>query len=282
MALRGVFMKLSFSTLGCPGWSWEEILRQAKALGFGGVEMRGVLRELDNGKIAEFRDGTISATAARLRLLGLAVPCLDTSVTFLGEGDFSETLHSGRASMDIAAKLGSPFIRVFGDRIPSGMGRSEAAERVAEGIKELARYGEGIGVTVLQETHGDFSDSRLIMDVFSRVQSPAAGILWDVANPSEFGETPQETWGRIGPLVRHVHMKDVLRRDGELVPCLPGDGIVPMRDVMRLLGEAGYQGWLSFEWEKMWHMDLEEPETAFPAFTKYILQLFPPMALPRP
>lgn len=132
-----------------------------------------MLRELDNGKIAEFRDGTISATAARLWLVGLSVPCLDTLVAFLGKGDFAGELRSGQAAMDIAAKLGSPCIRVFGDRIPEGMSRGEALERVAKGIQSLAHYGVSIGVAALQETHGDFSESRLIMDVFSRGEAPA-------------------------------------------------------------------------------------------------------------
>ena len=35
-------MKISFSTLGCPRWSWREILAPGCALGYGGVELGGV------------------------------------------------------------------------------------------------------------------------------------------------------------------------------------------------------------------------------------------------
>ena len=35
-------MKLSLSTLGCPGWSWNEIFATAKDLGMNGIEVRGV------------------------------------------------------------------------------------------------------------------------------------------------------------------------------------------------------------------------------------------------
>jgi sugar phosphate isomerase/epimerase len=263
-------MRLSFSTLGCPRWSWGEILQQAVALGFAGVEVRGVQQELDNEKIKKFASENIAATVAELHSLGLEIPCLDTSATFLDDEDLSETLRAGRAAVDIARKLGTPFIRVFGDRIPEGMGKEEAVERVAGGIRHLAGYAEGKGVTVLQETHGDFSASPMILEVFSRISSPAAGILWDVANPSEFGETPEETWSMIGPLVRHVHIKDVSVQDGKLEPCLPGCGIIPIAGVLRTLTDAGYQGWLSFEWEKRWYASLEEPESAFPAFIRHI------------
>ena len=36
-------MKLSFSTLGTPGYSWQEITAMAKDLGFAGIELPDVL-----------------------------------------------------------------------------------------------------------------------------------------------------------------------------------------------------------------------------------------------
>lgn len=39
-------MKLSLSTLGCPGWSWNEIFATAKDLGMNGIEVRGVANEM--------------------------------------------------------------------------------------------------------------------------------------------------------------------------------------------------------------------------------------------
>ena len=35
-------MKLSFSTIGCPAYSWVDIYPMAKDLGFDGIEVRGV------------------------------------------------------------------------------------------------------------------------------------------------------------------------------------------------------------------------------------------------
>ena len=35
-------MKLSFSTLACPGYSWAELYSVAKDFGFHGIEMRGL------------------------------------------------------------------------------------------------------------------------------------------------------------------------------------------------------------------------------------------------
>ena len=44
-------MKIAFSTLGCPGWSWDEIFATAKDMGLYGIEIRGVGNEMFAPKI---------------------------------------------------------------------------------------------------------------------------------------------------------------------------------------------------------------------------------------
>ena len=39
-------MKLAFSTLGCPDFSWNDIYSMAKDLGFDGIEIRGLGNEI--------------------------------------------------------------------------------------------------------------------------------------------------------------------------------------------------------------------------------------------
>ena len=50
-------MKLSLSTLGCPGWSWNEIFATAKDLGMNGIEVRGVANEMFAPAISVFNQG---------------------------------------------------------------------------------------------------------------------------------------------------------------------------------------------------------------------------------
>src|SRR5207253_10684294 len=45
---------LSFSTLGCPDWPFDKILQFAVDNQYDGIELRGILRELDLTKRAEF------------------------------------------------------------------------------------------------------------------------------------------------------------------------------------------------------------------------------------
>ena len=39
-------MKICFSTLGCPEWSFSEIVSVASDLGYNGIEIRGIQNEL--------------------------------------------------------------------------------------------------------------------------------------------------------------------------------------------------------------------------------------------
>ena len=41
-----------------------------------------------------------------------------------------------------------------------------------------------------------------------------------------------------------------------------------MKEQVRVLAAAGYEGLYGFEWEKKWHPEIEEPEVAFPHYAK--------------
>ena len=72
-------MKIAFSTLGCPGWSWEDILVTAKDLGFQGIEIRGIENELYVPKTLPFNETHIMSTIERLKKLNLEIPILTSS-----------------------------------------------------------------------------------------------------------------------------------------------------------------------------------------------------------
>jgi sugar phosphate isomerase/epimerase len=80
------------------------------------------------------------------------------------------------------------------------------------------------------------------------------------------GERPPEIYANLGPRLLLAQVKDARRApersDGwQLV--LLGEGEVPVREMLDLL-VADYAGWISVEWEKRWHPEIEEPEVALP------------------
>jgi len=49
---------------------------------------------------------------------------------------------------------------------------------------------------------------------------------------------------------------------------------VPLRKMLELLLNGGYDGYVTFEWEKRWHRELPEPEIAFPRFVEKMREWF--------
>ena len=71
-------MKISFSTLGCPDFSWSDIYSMAKDFGFSGIEMRGLGGNIFSVHAAPFKPENLEATRAQLRRLKLEICCLSS------------------------------------------------------------------------------------------------------------------------------------------------------------------------------------------------------------
>ena len=64
-------MKLAFSTLGCPGWSWNEIFATAKDMGLNGIEIRGIGGEMYAPNIRVFSPDLLERTMDQVRRAGM-------------------------------------------------------------------------------------------------------------------------------------------------------------------------------------------------------------------
>jgi len=264
-------MKLSFSTLGCPAWTWNHIVDEAARLGYDGVELRGIAGELRLSRCEALCGEQLDNSLAYAKQRGVSIVCLDTSCLFHDESRFDAAMEEGLETIDLAVKMNVPYIRVFGDAVPAGTDTAIIASQVARGLQLLGEYAEGKGIGVLLETHGDFSTSERVLGVLRQTTSPVIGVIWDVHHTILFGkESPDYTWLQLAPYIRHAHIKDTRIVGDKVQPALVGEGDLPLPAWIALLQDKGYAGWLSFEWEKMWHPDIEEPELALPAFIHYI------------
>ena len=266
-------LPIAFSTLGCPAWSWKKILSEADRLGYGGIELRGIEGEMDLTKRPELQGERLRETRQDLAALGIVITDLGAS-SRMHEKDPAERakqLDEGRRFIDLAARLGTPYVRMFGDRVPPGESREDAMKRVVDGFREMAEHARGRGVAVIVESHGDFTRSADLEEILTRVDSEAFALLWDAHHTFvSGGEAPAETWGRLGKWVRHTHLKDSKAAGEERRYVLTGTGEVPVKEQVRVLAAGGYTGFYSFEWEKAWHPEIEEPEVALPHFAKTI------------
>lgn len=266
-------MKLSFTTAGCPGWSFSEILATAKDIGMAGVEIRGIGSTVYAPDLDIFSDENIDGTIAKMRSLSMEFPVLDSDAALALPDCAEAALHEAKAYIDLAERLGTKYIRVLGTR----KAHPEKADlSLFERLyAEVCEYGAEKGVTPLVETNGVLADSAMLAQILSRIPVKNFGVLWDIHHPYRFfGETPEETIGNIGQHIRHTHIKDSVMNDGILEYRMFGYGDVPIDEAVRLLKQNGYDGYISLEWLKRWNPALQEPGVVFAHFASYMDYLF--------
>ena len=262
-------LPIGFSTLGCPKWAWPQILDFASGHGYAAVELRGLEDTMDLPQRAEFAPARLAETKAQLAQHELVISCLGSSAN-MHEMDATKRaaqLDEGRRFIDLAQALGAPYVRVFGNQYVPGVARDAMLAHIARGLSDLGDYAQGKGVTVLIESHGDFTDSPSLQSLLERAASPNVALLWDAHHTFVSGkEEPEETVRRLGSYIRHTHLKDSVPAGNDRRYVLTGTGTVPVRRQVEALQKIGYRGFYSFEWEKRWHPEIEEPEVAFAQF----------------
>ena len=265
-------MKLSFSTLACPDSTMSQILSMAVANRYDGIELRFVQGEDSLWRLPVFSGASLASTKRALSDHSLTISCVDTSCRFHSP-DREERelwLMEGERMADLAAELGAPGLRVFGDTIQAGADRLSTRSWIADSIQKLAELTAPKGVEVWIENHGDFAASGETAAILAQVARPHVGVVWDPANAfAATGELPAEGAAILGTAIRHVHVKD-LRREGELWKhVLPGDGEFPHLALRQALERISFDGFLSFEWEKKWHQEIPDAQLALPYFVNW-------------
>ena len=108
-----------------------------------------------------------------------------------------------------------------------------------------------------------FTDSPTLLELMRLADSPNVAILWDAHHTFVGGEQPEDTVAQLGKYIRHTHLKDSVPSGTDRKYVLTGTGEVPVKRQVAALARIGYKGYYSFEWEKRWHPEIEEPEVAF-------------------
>jgi sugar phosphate isomerase/epimerase len=270
---------LSFTTLGCPDWSFETILNFADEHGYDGIELRGILRQLDLTKCPEFSSKE-NILASRKLVEGKKVKIIDlgaSAVLHHPEGaERKKNLEEAKNFIQLAEQLGCPNIRLFPKDFPKEQERNETLDLIVKGLRELGDYAHNAGVTVLLITYGGVVDSTdTIEKIMQAAGHPNIGIGWDVANMwFATKEKPAEVYARLKKYIRIVHVKDLKLVDGKTQGALMGKGDTPIFETIDAMAKDRFKGYYSFEWEKYWHPEILEPEVALADYAKVMKRHF--------
>ena len=263
-------MKLAFSTLGCPDFSWSDIYSCAKDFGFKGIEMRGLGDDIFSLRAKPFRDDNIESTVAQLQRLHLEIPCLSSGCALKYADKKDENIAEIRRYIDLAAKLGSKYIRILGDEHSFEDGEVDD-NVVLDTLNALVPYAEEKDVILLVETNGIYADTSRLRALLDSIPSDNVAALWDIHHPFRFkDETPEQTLINLGAYIKYVHIKDSVMENDKVVYRMIGEGDLPIDAAMRALKSINYEGFVSLEWVKNYAPDLEDAGIVFPDFANFM------------
>jgi len=264
-------LPLGFSTLGCPTWPWSRILDFAAEHQFASIELRGIQANMDLTKVPELASERIGDARRQLGAHGLSVSCLGASAQMhdMDAVKHAAQLDEARRFIDLAQALGAPYVRVFGNEYVAGVPREAMLAHIAGALRSLGDYAKPKNVTVVIESHGDFTDSPALLEILHKADSPNVALLWDAHHTFVSGkEQPEDTVRQLGRYIRHTHLKDSVPAGTDRRYVLTGTGDVPVQRQIAALAKIGYRGFFSFEWEKRWHAEIEEPEVALAQYAQ--------------
>ena len=259
-------MKLSFSTKGWHGRSFDEFCAIAKELRFAGIELHNVGGALFTDSNSAFHDYATAATLRKLYEMKLSIPCIDSICDIADEAQREASLAEIGECIRIAGNLHIPYVRLHASAVPTA-----TTEQIEQLLTAVLPRAEAAGVTLLLESSGLFSSSRTLREVLDHFACDALAALWDTYASYFLGkEQPEQTIENLGAYVKHIHIKDAVTTDGELQYCLMGEGELPVDALIASLRSVNYGGFVSLEWSPSWCEEIDDIEIILSQFENFM------------
>ena len=262
---------LSFSTLGCPSWNFSQVLQHAVVNKYAGIEIRGIKGDLDLPLNPLFSSSNIASTKREAAEANIKIVNLGSSANlhFLDPTKRQKNQDEAKKFIDLAHQIDCPFVRVFPNDLPQDQDENATVDAIINSLRELGDYAKTSGVKVLLESHGKVIKSDMLLHIMQSANHANVGLVWDFFNMwSITKEPPAEMYDRLKKYIYHTHIKDaILTEKGETYKLL-GEGNSPVKEALHALKSGDYTGYYSFEWEKLWHPEIQEPEMAIPHYAK--------------
>lgn len=194
-----------------------------------------------------------------------------------------------KVHVDVAAELGVPSMRHdvtrgFGDyskrlKIPNTF--DAAVKWIVPAIREVADYAASRGVKTSLENHGFYmQESKRVEKLINAVDHDNFALTIDMGNFLCVNEDPVKAVARLAKYAVMAHAKDFHLRPKDRMPAtgwfatptpialrgaIAGHGVIDIPAELKLLKKAGYNGYLSLEFEGM-----EDPAQAVPLGLDYL------------
>ncbi len=238
----------------------------AKEIGFDGIEFIN----LNNSSYGIEEDEVALAKGIRKHCerIGLEIAAYTVGANLLAD-DIDAELERIRRCVDVAEALGAPIMRhdaAYALRKIHLYSYEDAIEEMVPRIREIADYAERKGIKTCSENHGFiFQAPERVEELILAVNHKNYGWLCDIGNFLCADCDPAESTAIAAPYTFHAHAKDFLFKSADtempegyqittvmgnhIRGTVVGHGAVPVRQCIDILKRAGYDGYISLEFE---------------------------------
>lgn len=241
-----------------------DAVSKAKEMGFDAIEFTDIIAEnLEAQKLVA------KQICDKAREVGIDIAAYTIGARLYQESDEESDAEVERLKnqLDVAKILGASVMRHDVCYKLGKIGNSRSFDlmlpTIAKNARRVTEYAQTLGIKTCTENHGYIAqDSDRVERLFNAVAHDNYGILVDLGNFLCVDENPVTAVSRLAPYAVHVHAKDFtvgetpecnrnIRTRGANYLCgaVIGEGVVPIYKCLSILKNAGYDGYVSVEYE---------------------------------
>lgn len=254
-------MELGLFTCGYQYTNIESAFIDAAAFGYDFIELWGGrphawAPDMDAGRVAQLQE--LSARyAVPIRVYTPEHNGYPYNYMLGDEGQWEDCMRYLARSMEVSSRLGASRTLIS---VGHG-GHTEPAQRRARllrSLRRLASEARQAGQVILLEPLSQFESNTCttaveLAEVLAELNDPCVLPMCDVVASFVQGETAETLYQLTGGTMAHLHIADSDGRSENHL--LPGDGVLPLREQLQALRQAGYDGAAAIELVSMYTDD---------------------------
>lgn len=247
-----------------------DTIAKAAEMGFSGIEFTTLEADTGNKKEDKLRYAERLRCEAERHGIEIVAYCVGANLYRENAQERDVELAMACNEVDIAAELGAPIMRhdvCYSEKIGNKVVSFERQLPViAENARAITEYAASKGIRTCSENHGFVAqDSDRVEKLYNAVGHENYGLLIDVGNFACADEDSIKAVSRLAPYAIHVHAKDfyiskygqspsfeggfLSRGCNRLLGSVIGEGDIPTEQCLAILKKAGYDGFVSIEYE---------------------------------
>ena len=242
-------------------------VKAASELGFDAIEFSGIVPHDGSSEIEYAKK--LREEADRYSLPIVSFVCGADLINGRDGRSAEEEVAHVKGMVDIAAILG---VKTMRHDVLYSLGEYKSFDALlptlAKRVSEIAEYAKTKGIKTCVENHGFIcQDPDRCERLFNAVESDNFGLLCDMGNFLCADADPVRSVSTVAPYAVFVHAKDFYVKSGNtdnpggghflsrggnyLKGTIVGHGNVPVKQCLKILKKAGYDGYVSLEFEGM-------------------------------